>query len=89
MSAVELKRQDYEGNNDDYNVCMTGENFRNMISGEVTIIENTTQTWEILNLAAFRRISKTLKVLTMTTPQDKLLLVDGLKKVGRSVAVTG
>jgi len=40
-------------------------------------------------LRAFREITKKLKVLARSTPEDKYLLVTGLKAEGNVVAVTG
>ena len=69
-------------------VCMTGEQFRQRISG-VVYTQGEDLSCEIMNIAAFRRIHKSLKVLTQATSHDKLLLIDGLKKINKNVAVTG
>ena len=44
---------------------------------------------EINNMDAFRRLEKKLKVMARSQPDDKFLLVHGLIKIGRTVAVTG
>src|SRR5207248_1353785 len=44
---------------------------------------------EIGNKATFRRIAAKLKVLARSTPEDKYMLVTGLKELGAVVAVTG
>jgi P-type E1-E2 ATPase len=41
------------------------------------------------NLHQFEKTVKHLKVLARSMPEDKLLLVTGLKEMGRVVAVTG
>jgi len=41
------------------------------------------------NMPAFKQIWKTLKVLARSRPEDKYLLVTGLKQLGDIVAVTG
>ena len=41
------------------------------------------------NKRAFRKIQKQLKVLARSTPEDKYLLVTGLREEGAVVAVTG
>ena len=44
---------------------------------------------ELGNLEEFKRITKSLKVVTRAQPADKYLLVFGLRKLGNVVAVTG
>ena len=44
---------------------------------------------EIGNVHKFRRIEKKLKVMSRSQPDHKFMLVDGLIKEGRTVAVTG
>ncbi len=41
------------------------------------------------NKKAFRAVSKKLRVLARSSPEDKYLLVTGLKDEGKVVAVTG
>ena len=43
----------------------------------------------VLNLEAFKAINKSLRVLARSRPEDKYLLVTGLKELGAVVAVTG
>jgi len=43
----------------------------------------------VKNIAAFKQIWKTLKVLARSRPEDKYLLVTGLRELGDVVAVTG
>lgn len=43
----------------------------------------------VMNMEAFKAIHKTLKVLARSRPEDKYLLVTGLRELGDVVAVTG
>ena len=43
----------------------------------------------VLNLEAFKAIHKNLRVLARSRPEDKYLLVTGLRELGDIVAVTG
>jgi len=75
-------------------LCMTGKDFRDRtgniqehITGEG---ENETKTYTVGNVAFFRNhVIKKLKVLARSSPEDKFLLVTGLKNEGAIVAVTG
>jgi len=42
----------------------------------------------VINMELFAEIAPKIKVLARSTPHSKLLLVDGLKKMGKIVAVT-
>lgn len=44
---------------------------------------------DINKMSEFRIIEKKLKVMARSQPDDKFLLVDGLIRIGRTVAVTG
>lgn len=44
---------------------------------------------EIDNMRKFKDIEKQLRVMARSQPDDKFLLVDGLIRIGRTVAVTG
>jgi magnesium-transporting ATPase (P-type) len=44
---------------------------------------------EIENMTVFKEIASQLRVLARSTPEDKYLLVTGLKQLGMVVAVTG
>lgn len=44
---------------------------------------------EIENMTRFTEIASQLKVLARSTPEDKYMLVTGLKQLGKVVAVTG
>lgn len=54
---------------------------RDEATGEVTV--------EIENAEAFREVADGLRVLARATAADKLLLVEGLKSLGKVVAATG
>lgn len=41
------------------------------------------------NMNVFRKIDAKLKVMARSQPDDKFMLVDGLIKIGKTVAVTG
>jgi Ca2+ transporting ATPase len=70
---------------------MTGKKFRDMVGGMITLHDpvTNTKTDTISNKRAFREITKKLKVLARSSPEDKYLLVSGLKDEGAVVAVTG
>ena len=72
-------------------LCMTGKNFREMVGGLTTIYDSLTNTRmdSVGNKRAFRDIAKKLKVLARSSPEDKYLLVTGLRDEGNVVAVTG
>ena len=40
-------------------------------------------------MAQFRKVAKQLRVLARSSPEDKYLLVTGLRDMGNVVAVTG
>ena len=75
--------------NEDGYVCMTGERFRDMIGGEVILNDDGSAQAIIKNTRAFRNITKKLKVLARSLPDDKFMLVHGLIEEGATVAVTG
>ncbi len=72
--------------------CMTGQQFREEVGG-LKRMEDPDDTGrlkeEIANKAQFRAIAKNLKVLARSTPEDKYMLVTGLKELNKVVAVTG
>ena len=71
---------------------MEGKQFRE-ICGGLKKLEDHNNTGlireEIGNKAAFRTVMKQLKVLARSTPEDKYMLVIGLKENNNVVAVTG
>lgn len=73
-------------------ICMTGQEFREACgklitepnpNGDGTVIER------IPNMKEFKKIKSKLKVLARSQPEDKFMLVTGLKQCGAVVAVTG
>lgn len=72
--------------------CMEGQTFRREIGGLTQIKDDKTGKVikeEVLNLSRFKAIAAQLKVLARSTPEDKYMLVTGLKQLGHVVAVTG
>ena len=69
---------------------MDGPTFREEVGGliEVTNKDNTTSE-RVKNEEKFIEIISQLRVLARSSPQDKYLLVTGLKNQGKVVAVTG
>ena len=86
--AAIITDSDLADNEDGY-VCMTGERFRDMIGGEVILNDDGSAQAIIKNTRAFRNITKKLKVLARSLPDDKFMLVHGLIEEGATVAVTG
>ena len=60
---------------------MTGKNFRLMVGGLITKEDpiTKTKTDSVGNTRAFKEITKKLKVLARSSPEDKYILVNGLK----------
>ena len=72
--------------------CMEGKQFRELCGGLIKNEEASKEgrlKEEIANKAMFRRIKDRLKVLARSTPEDKYMLVTGLKELQSVVAVTG
>jgi len=73
-------------------VCMEGKQFRELCGGLKKIDDPSNRgklKEEIGNKRKFRDIKDKLKVLARSTPEDKYMLVTGLKDEGAVVAVTG
>lgn len=72
--------------------CLDGKTFRE-ICGGLKKLDDPNDTGklreEVGNKKVFRDVEKRLKVLARSTPEDKYMLVTGLKELGRVVAVTG
>jgi Ca2+ transporting ATPase len=62
-----------------------------MVGGIVSKVdsESGTRIDNVGNRRAFREVTKKLRVLARATPEDKYLLVTGLRDEGAVVAVTG
>jgi calcium-translocating P-type ATPase len=71
---------------------MEGKDFRE-ICGGLKVMDDVDNRHmkkeEIGNKAAFKAVVKRLKVLARSTPEDKFMLVTGLKEMNHVVAVTG
>ena len=72
-------------------VCMTGKQFQDYVGGIKTIVDPETNANRdcVRNRRAFRKLQSKLKVLARSSPDDKYLLVTGLRDEGAVVAVTG
>lgn len=73
-------------------VCMEGKQFRELCGGLKKLEDPSNRNLlkeEIGNKAQFRLIKDRLKVLARSTPEDKYMLVTGLKELHSVVAVTG
>lgn len=71
-------------------VCMDGKSFREACGGLKKLNEEgELLREEIVNKQVFEEIASKLKVLARSTPEDKYMLVTGLKDLGAVVAVTG
>lgn len=78
---------------DDEYVCMEGKAFRELCGGLVKMEdfenEHGRLKEQVGNKAQFRQVKDRLKVLARSLPEDKYMLVMGLKEFGSVVAVTG
>ena len=70
------------------NIVMTGLEFRTLV-GEELVPKPGSKDKVVEKLDVFTKIVKTLKVLARSSPQDKLILVTGLRQLNEVVAVTG
>jgi Ca2+ transporting ATPase len=69
--------------------CMTGSYFRNAVGGITTKIVDKIEVDCVTDQETFDKITKELRVLAHSSPEDKYLLVTGLRSQGKVVAVTG
>jgi len=73
-------------------VCMEGKEFRELCGGMRKLEDHNDANLlkeSIANMRNFKTIEKKLKVLARSTPEDKYMLVTGLKDLQAVVAVTG
>jgi len=70
-------------------VVMEGKDFRRVVGGLVEEEEDGERVSKVKNLDEFKDIAAHLKVLARSSPEDKFILVTGLKQLGHVVAVTG
>jgi len=92
LDAGILTQDDLADEEDREWVCMTGKQFRESVNGIVSHFDEVAQCSRdsVGNLRCFKeKISKKLKVLARSSPEDKYLLVTGLKQLNSVVAVTG
>ena len=105
LEAGILCEADLVDQEDSQYICMNGADFREAVGGEVKIekthveVENDAGEKEqkevaqvvcnIANRRVFKLVEKKLKVMARSQPDDKFMLVDGLIKEGKTVAVTG
>jgi len=70
---------------------MEGQDFRRAVGGLKPIRDDSGKLIgeEVINLERFTSIANQLKVLARSTPEDKYMLVTGLRQLGKVVAVTG
>lgn len=70
--------------------CMDGKTFREACKGLRKIeTQSGLLREEIIDQKTFREIAANLQVLARSTPEDKYMLVTGLRDLGKVVAVTG
>ena len=69
--------------------CMEGFEFRQMCGGLKKIRPGEENEMDLIKMNIFRMICSELRVLARSSPEDKYLLVSGLKCDGNIVAVTG
>jgi len=65
--------------------CMEGPEFYNMMGGLCKVDGKEA----VKNFEVFSRVMKKLKVMARSRPEDKYLMVTGLRQMGHTVAVTG
>lgn len=69
----------------DERICLEGPEFHDRMGG--LIVKNEKE--EVKNFEAFKELMPHLRVLARSRPEDKYLLVTGLRQMGDVVAVTG
>lgn len=75
---------------DDDEVCMEGPVFYDQVGGlRIKELENGRTKEEVRNMKRFLEIREKLRVLARSRPEDKYLIVTGLRNQGDVVAVTG
>lgn len=69
---------------------MKGKHFRERVGLEIVRNDkNDVVGFKVVNIEEFKEIAKKLRVIARCSPEDKLLLVIGLKEIGEVVGVTG
>lgn len=75
-----------EHEKDDPKVCVEGPEFYRLMDG---LEDEGSAEERVKNMKEFRKYMKSIKVMARSRPEDKYLLVTGLKNNGKTVAVTG
>jgi Ca2+ transporting ATPase len=76
--------------NDDSLAVMEGKTFRKLVGGLKTIKDSENKDIQVIgDPMNFKDIARELKVLARSSPEDKFILVTGLKELDDIVAVTG
>ena len=72
-------------------IALDGNEFRNLIGTISKIYDSKKKKTKIKieNIDLFKKVTKNLKIISRATPEDKFLLVFGLKKLNNIIAVTG
>lgn len=68
---------------------MEGKTFREALGPLIKTEEDGRLKETLSNVKLFKDIAANLQVLARSTPEDKYILVTGLKEIGHVVAVTG
>lgn len=68
---------------------MEGKDFRQYVGVSYNAYKPKGEELNIKDLVAFEEIVSDLKVLARSTPEDKYLLISGLKELGNVVALSG
>lgn len=88
--SKEAKILDGKSDNEKGYTCMVGKQFHEAIGGLVTTVDDDGKKQDsVANQEVFDKITAELKVLARSSPEDKYLLVTGLRAQGKVVAVTG
>lgn len=66
-------------------VCMEGPEFHRIMGGIIEVDGKQ----QVKNFSEFEKTMKKLKVMARSRPEDKYLMVTGLRQMGHTVAVTG
>lgn len=88
--SKEAKILDGKSDNEKGYTCMVGKQFHEAIGGLITTEDDNGKKHDsVANQEIFDKITAELKVLARSSPEDKYLLVTGLRAQGKVVAVTG
>jgi len=81
----------FEDDASEEGVCMTGEAFRAAIGGYTVTYDPVAKIKKVEfdDLDAFKDVNASLRVISRATPEDKLLLVSGIKESRGIVSMTG